>query len=118
MKIGVIKEIKDRENRVALTPDGAEALIDAGHTVLLEENAGVGSGFNNNEYETLGAHIVSTAEAWDVDLVIKVKEPLEQEYQYFTDNILFTYLHLAGVPVSLTEALLKAGTTAIAYATV
>ena len=118
MKIGVVKEIKDKENRVSLTPSGAEQLIKAGHTILLENNAGVGSGFSNEQYQTLGVEIVSTVKAWDADLVIKIKEPLEQEYVYLKDNILFTYLHLAGVTPTLTEALLNAGTTGIAYETV
>ena len=118
MKIGVIKEIKNRENRVALTPEGAGHLIAEGHTVLVEVDAGVGSGFTNEQYSTEGVEIVSTSSAWDADLVIKIKEPLEQEYQYLKDNFLFTYFHLAGVPRSLTEALLAAGTTAIAYETV
>ena len=118
MKIGVIREIKDRENRVALTPDGAGSLIAAGHQVLVEENAGIHSGFTNQEYESKGAVIVATALAWKADLVLKVKEPLEPEYPYLSDNLLFTYLHLAGVPKALTSALLRAGTTAIAYETV
>ena len=118
MKIGVIKEIKDKENRVALTPTGAEQLLKAGHTIRLEDNAGIGSGFSNDQYQSLGVDIVSTDEAWDTDLIIKIKEPLEQEYPYLKDNILFTYLHLAGVTPSLTEALIEAGTTAIAYETV
>ena len=118
MKIGVIKEIKDRENRVALTPDGARMLSTAGHTILLEDNAGLGSGFANQEYEAAGANIVARETAWSADLVIKIKEPLEQEYAFFKDNLLFTYLHLAGVSASLTDALLAARTTAIAYETV
>jgi alanine dehydrogenase len=118
MKIGVIKEIKDKENRVALTPYGAQSLIAEGHTILLEDNAGQNSGFSNQEYQSLGAEIVSTEEAWGADLVIKVKEPLEREYALLKDNLLFTYLHLAGVPESLTRVLLDAGTTAIAYETV
>lgn len=118
MKIGVIKEIKDKENRVALTPSGARELIDAGHTVLLESDAGIGSGFVNAEYEAEGVSIVQTREAWKADLVLKVKEPLEQEYPYLSGNILFTYLHLAGVDPSLTDSLLKAKTTAVAYETV
>jgi alanine dehydrogenase len=118
MKIGVVKEIKDKENRVALTPMGAEQLIKAGHTILLEDNAGVGSGFSNEQYQSLGVEIVSTIEAWAAELVIKIKEPLEQEYPYLKDNIVFTYLHLAGVTPTLTEALLTAGTMGIAYETV
>lgn len=118
MKIGVIKEIKDKENRVALTPAGARQLINDDHTVLVENDAGIGSGFVNAEYEAEGASIVQAKEAWATDLVLKVKEPLEQEYPYLSGNILFTYLHLAGVNPSLTEHLLKAGTTAVAYETV
>ena len=102
MKIGVIKEIKDKENRIALTPAGAERLIAEGHAILIEKDAGLGSGFSNEEYQSLGASLVTTEEAWGADLVIKVKEPLEQAYQYFKDNILFTYLHLAGVSERLT----------------
>ncbi|MEO1924730.1 MAG: alanine dehydrogenase [Gammaproteobacteria bacterium] len=94
------------------------SLLAAGHDVLLENNAGSGSGYDNQEYQALGIEIVTTNEAWKADLVIKIKEPLEQEFQYFSDNILFTYLHLAGVPKSLTTALIDAGTTAIAYETV
>lgn len=118
MQVGVVKEIKDRENRVALTPAGAKQLIDAGHSVVLEENAGLGSGFSNAEYESLGVNIVNTVAAWDSDLVIKIKEPQEREYAYLKDNLLFTYLHLSGVAPSLTRALLEARTTGIAYETV
>lgn len=118
MKIGVVKEIKNRENRVALTPTGAEQLIKQGHSIVIEKDAGIGSGFSNEQYQSAEVDIVSTDAAWDADLVIKIKEPLEQEYKYLKDNILFTYLHLAGVTPALTEALLKANTTAIAYETV
>ncbi|MCK5432038.1 MAG: alanine dehydrogenase, partial [Gammaproteobacteria bacterium] len=118
MRIGSVKEIKDKENRVALTPAGASRLVAEGHHVSVEEDAGVGSGFSNDEYLSSGAEIVSAAAAWDNDLVIKIKEPLEQEYQYLKENILFTYFHLAGVPVALTDALIKAKTSAIAYETV
>ena len=118
MKIGVIKEIKDRENRVALTPAGAGALREQGHAVVVETGAGTGSGFADADYVARGAEIVATKAAWAADLVLKVKEPLESEYGFLRDNFLFTYLHLAGVAPALTEALLKAGTTAIAYETV
>lgn len=118
MRIGVVKEIKDKENRIALTPSGISLLVAEGHQVAVEKNAGVGSGFSNEEYLSSGAEIVSTANAWDRDLVIKIKEPLEQEYIFLKGNILFTYFHLAGVPVALTDALIKAGTSAIAYETV
>ena len=79
MKIGVVKEIKDKENRVALTPEGAKKLVDSGHTALVENNAGLNSGFANEEYENAGAEIVDTETAWSASLVVKVKEPLEQE---------------------------------------
>ncbi len=119
MKIGVPKEIKDKENRVALTPEGAKQLISYNHDVFVEENAGSGSGFADGEYAKNGAKIVPTSGAWNCDIVIKVKEPLEAEYKFLRENqILFTYLHLAGVPKSLTEALLKSKTTSIAYETV
>lgn len=118
MRIGVVKEIKDLENRVALTPDGAKQLIADGHELVLEQNAGAGSGFDDDQYRQLGVQIVSASEAWNSDLVIKIKEPMESEYAYLKDNILFTYLHLAGVTPTLTEALLQANTTAIAYETI
>jgi len=118
MHIGVVREIKDRENRVALTPAGAGALTKQGHAVRVESGAGTGSGFFDGEYTAHGAEVADTAEAWDAELVLKVKEPLASEYGYLRDNILFTYLHLASVTPDLTEALLGAGTTAIAYETV
>lgn len=118
MRIGSVKEIKDKENRVALTPVGAGQLVAEGHHVSVEDNAGIGSGFSNDEYLSNGVKIVSTSEAWDNDLVVKIKEPLEQEYHYLKENILFTYFHLAGVPVALTDALINAKTSAIAYETI
>lgn len=118
MRIGVPKEIKDRENRVAMTPTGAAALTEVGHEVLVQTGAGAGSGFTDEHYRDAGATLVSAADAWAAELVVKVKEPLEQEYPYLRNNILFTYLHLAGVTPTLTDALLQAGTTAIAYETV
>jgi len=118
MIIGVPKEIKTLENRVAMTPGGVEALVGRGHTVLVEKNAGIGSGLDNERYLTAGADMVSTEEAWAAEMVIKVKEPVPSEYQYLRDDqLLFTYLHLAAER-QLTEALLSAGTTAIAYETV
>jgi alanine dehydrogenase len=117
MKIGVPKEIKDQEGRVAVTPDGVRFLIQRGHQVVVEFDAGLGSGFSNEHYQHAGAEIVSTDAAWSVDLVVKVKEPLPAEYQYLGQQLIFTYLHLAGVTPSLTEELLKKGTTAIAYET-
>ncbi|MEK6983315.1 MAG: alanine dehydrogenase [Nanoarchaeota archaeon] len=119
MIISIPKEIKDKENRVALTPEGAKKLTESGHKVLIEKNAGVGSGFNDGEYSRNGARIVDTESAWSGDVVLKVKEPLENEYPFLKENqILFTYLHLAGVTKTLTEALLKSKTTGIAYETV
>jgi alanine dehydrogenase len=118
MKIGVVKEIKDQEHRVALTPSGAAVLVQAGHNVRLETGAGLGAGFADAAYQEQGAQIVSTAGAWDSELVLKVKEPLQEEYAYFQGQILFTYLHLAGVHPALTTALLDRNVTAIAYETV
>jgi len=118
MKIGVVKEIKDKENRVALTPEGAKKLIDAGNEVLVENNAGINSGFENNEYSSVGAEIVDTEKAWSADIIIKVKEPLEEEYKFLSEQIVFTYFHLAGVTKTLTEALVQNKTTAVAYETV
>ncbi len=118
MKIGVLREVKNREYRVALTPDGAEALVGAGHLVKVERGAGMGSGYPDADYEEAGARIVDAATAWDSDLVLKVKEPVEQEYAYLQGQILFTYLHLAGVDLTLTDALLESRTTAIGYETV
>lgn len=120
MIIGVPREIKDGDNRVSLTPAGADALVRAGHTVLVEQTAGVGSGFGDAEYAEAGASLVTeAADLWAcAELVVKVKEPLPAEYQYLrSDLLLFTYLHLAGAP-ELTRALLDSGVTALAYETV
>lgn len=119
MLIGVPKEIKNNENRVALTPAGVLQLIEAGHTILIESGAGVGSGFSNTDYITAGARIVQTAkEAWDVCMVMKVKEPLASEFDFFKENlILFTYLHLAP-EVPLTQALRDKKVISIAYETI
>ena len=119
MIIGVPKEIKDKEDRVALTPEGAKQLVSNSHKVLVERNAGAGSGFSDEAYIKNGADIVDANKAWGADIVIKVKEPLENEYKFLKENqILFTYLHLAGTAKALTEALLKRNTTSIAYETV
>ena len=119
MKIGVVKEIKEKENRVAATPAGVKELVSAGHQVMVENDAGVNSGFSNDEYTKVGAKIVNTATAWAGDMVIKVKEPLETEYKYFREGqIIFTYFHLAGVTKTLTDALVASKVTAIAYETV
>jgi alanine dehydrogenase len=119
MIIGVPKEIKNNENRVAITPAGVAALVHAGHEVLVEKGAGIGSGFNDQEYVQEGAKIVDSAkEAWAADMVMKVKEPLEPEFQYFREGlVLFTYLHLAPEP-ALTKALVDNKVTAIAYETI
>ncbi len=119
MKIGVPKEIKDQEFRVGLTPNSVRVLCDRGHQVSVESQAGVGSGFSDQEYEQAGAKMVPSAvQAWEQDLVVKVKEPLKPEYAYLnTAKMLFTYLHLAA-DQELTKALISSGITAIAYETV
>ncbi|WP_126427451.1 alanine dehydrogenase [Brevibacillus marinus] len=120
MLIGVPKEIKDNENRVALTPAGVVAYRQAGHEVLVETRAGVGSGFSDEEYRRAGAQIVAdAAEVWGrAEMICKVKEPLPSEYAYFrSGQILFTYLHLAAAP-DLTRALMEKKVVAIAYETV
>lgn len=120
MKVGIPKEIKDNENRVAITPAGVHAFTEAGHQVFIETNAGLGSGFEDAAYQEAGAKITGTAkEVWEqADLLMKVKEPLPEEYGYFRSNMtLFTYLHLAPEP-ELTAALIDSGLTAIAYETV
>ena len=119
MNIGVVKEIKPQEFRVALTPGAVHALVAAGHRVVVEEGAGLGSSFTDEDYAAAGAEVgASTAEAWSQRLVLKVKEPLPEEFGYLSsESILFTYLHLAAAP-DLTKSLLDAGATAIAYETV
>ena len=119
MIIGIPKEIKNHENRVALTPAGVYALVQAGHTVLVETNAGLSSGFPDADYKEQGATIVSTAqEAWAAQMVVKVKEPLATEYEFLREDLLlFTYLHMAPAP-TLADAMLAAKTTGIAYETV
>jgi len=120
MKVSVPKEIKNNEFRVALTPAGVRALVLSGHQVTVETGAGEGSGISDEDYRAEGATIgKDAATVWaSADMVVKVKEPIASEYPYFrADLLLFTYLHLAAEP-ELTEALLQAGTTAIAYETV
>ncbi|AWO74423.1 MULTISPECIES: alanine dehydrogenase [Geobacillus] len=120
MIIGVPKEIKNNENRVAITPAGVLSFVQAGHTVLIEKEAGVGSGFSDNDYARAGAQIIERAEdVWaQADMVMKVKEPLPSEYRFFRPGlVLFTYLHLAADP-ELTRALKESGVIAIAYETV
>ncbi|MHB8453591.1 MAG: alanine dehydrogenase [Acidiferrobacterales bacterium] len=118
MKVGVIKEIKDQENRIALTPVGARAIVAAGHRVHVQRTAGSGSGFHDEEFLAAGAEIVSADDAWNSDMVVKVKEPQEPEYHFLRGQIIFTYLHLAAAPRTLTERLLASNTTAVAYETV
>lgn len=121
MIIGVPKEIKPNENRIALTPAGVDALKKAGHQVFVENNGGVGSGFSNEEYVNAGAEILNTpAEIFEkADMIIKVKEPLPSEYPLFKEGqILYTYLHLSGVDPELTNVLKQKNVTAIAYETV
>ncbi len=117
MIIGVPKEIKEQEYRVAITPLAAAELVNAGHDVLIEKGAGLGSGFSDQDYLQRGARIVSVEEAWSSQLVVKVKEPLSCEYDYLKGQIIFTFLHLAGADRELTCRLIKSDTTAIAYET-
>ncbi len=119
MKIGCVKEIKNNEFRVGLTPDNVRAYIAAGHHVYMEKGAGVGSGFADNEYVAAGASLLDEpAEIWQlVDMMVKVKEPLECEYPLFRKGlILYTYLHLAA-DRQQTDALLRGGVNAVAYET-
>ncbi|MGG3448759.1 alanine dehydrogenase [Domibacillus aminovorans] len=120
MIIGVPGEIKNNENRVAITPAGVSSFVKAGHHVLVQSGAGMGSGFSDEEYKKTGAEILNmAAEVWNrSDMIMKVKEPLASEYEYFRNGlILFTYLHLAAEPL-LTKALVENKVTAIAYETV
>jgi alanine dehydrogenase len=119
MNIGVPKEIKNNENRVGITPAGVSVLVDHGHSVFIETTAGLGSGITDEEFEKAGATIVESAkEAWAQRMVIKVKEPLPSEYDFFRkDLIIFTYLHLAAEE-ELTKRLVESECKAIAYETV
>jgi len=119
MIIGVPKEIKNNENRVGVTPSGVATFISNGHQVWVEANAGLGSGFTDHDYELSGAIIVSSAtKTWFADMIIKVKEPLPEEYGFFREGlILYTYLHLAPEP-ELTRALMDKKVVAIAYETI
>jgi alanine dehydrogenase len=118
--VGLVKEIKNQEMRVGLTPSGTAAYVAAGHRVLVETRAGEGSGFIDEEYQSAGGRIVPSAqEVWDAaGMIVKVKEPIETEYKYLKENqIVYTYLHLAA-DKPLTDALLKAKTQAVAYETI
>ncbi len=120
MRVGIPTEIKNNENRVAITPAGVHELVRRGHEVFIEAGAGNGSGFTNEAYVAEGATILATAdEVWAKgDLLLKVKEPIAAEYHRMRDGqVLFTYLHLAASR-ECTDALIKSGTTAIAYETV
>ncbi|CZR11066.1 alanine dehydrogenase [Trichococcus flocculiformis] len=118
MLIGVPKEIKNNENRIGLTPLGVALLVKNGHQVMVQSGGGLGSGFEDKQYEEAGATLEPSAEkVWSAEMVIKVKEPLQEEYKYFRDDlIIFTYLHLAN-ELELTNALEAAGTVAIGYET-
>jgi alanine dehydrogenase len=120
MIVGVPKEIKVHESRVAITPEGVSEFVHAGHSVLIQDGAGVASAITNEDFKQAGATIVATADdVWQkADLVLKVKEPIEPEYSKMRKGqTLFTYLHLAASKVC-TDALVASGTTAIAYETV
>ncbi|WP_404404297.1 alanine dehydrogenase [Jeotgalibacillus malaysiensis] len=119
MRVGIPREIKNNENRVAITPSGVYHFVNQGHEVLVEDGAGLGSGFTNEDYTAAGAQITPTAaEAWSCEMVMKVKEPIASEYGYFSEGlILFTYLHLAPEP-ELTKALIDNKVVSIAYETV
>ena len=119
MKIGIPKEIKNNENRVGLPPNGVSALVDKGHDVYVETCAGSGSQFTDDDYKKVGAIIVdSAAKVWAAEMVVKVKEPQAEEYQYLREGLtLFTYLHLAAEP-KLAKALVDNKVTGIAYETV
>src|SRR3954468_24088289 len=119
MKIGVAREIKPDEYRVALTPAGARELVLRGHEVVVETGAGAGSAFPDTAYEAVGARIASVDDVWaQAELLLKVKEPIAAEYPRLRDGlVLFTYLHLAA-DKPLTEALCESGVRAVAYETV
>src|SRR6266576_4654076 len=119
MKVGVVKEIKSDEYRIALTPAGARELVQRGHEVLVEGGAGEGSSFPDDAYETVGASLGDAASIWEeADLLLKVKEPLPSEYPLLREGlVLFTYLHLAASE-ELTRALVESGAACVAYETV
>src|SRR5438128_6824081 len=120
MIIGLPREIKPNENRVALTPSGAEILKTQGHRVIVETNAGVGSGFKNEDFVEAGAEIIATPkEIFDrAEMIMKVKEPIASEYPLIrSGQLLFTYFHFAA-DRTLTDAIVRSGAIAIAYETV
>ncbi len=119
MRIGVAKEIKAQEYRVALTPAGARELVQRGHEVVVETGAGLGSAFQDADYEATGARLASVDDVWErADLLLKVKEPIASEYPHLREGlVLFTYLHIAA-DEPLTRALAESGIAAVAYETV
>ena len=119
VRIGIPKEILDNENRIALTPAGVHTLVSAGHEVVVQQSAGEGAGFTDKQYIDAGAIIVETAEeAWNNEMIMKVKEPLEVEYPFIQkEQVIFTYFHLASQP-KLTKVLMEKEAVAIAYETV
>src|SRR2546425_8617179 len=119
MIVGVSKEIKEEENRVAITPTGVAAFVSHGHKVLVEKGAGLGSGILDRAYEAAGATVLeSAAEIWQADLIMKVKEPQAAEFSFLRDGlILFTYLHLAA-SAAVTRALCDKKVIAVAYETI
>lgn len=119
VRIGIPKEILDNENRIALTPAGVHTLVSAGHEVVVQQSAGEGAGFTDKQYIDAGAIIVETAEeAWNNEMIMKVKEPLEVEYPFIQkEQVIFTYFHLAS-QLKLTKVLMEKEAVAIAYETV
>ena len=120
MKVGIPREVKNHEYRVAITPSGVHELVENGHDVLVEKDAGVGSQISDDDYAAAGARVIGSADdVWgEADMVLKVKEPVAEEYHRMREGLtLFTYLHLAASR-ECTDALLESGTTAIAYETV
>ncbi len=115
MRIGLPREIKDNEYRVAMTPGGVRQLIEYGHGVLVQSGAGLGSGFSDEQYRSAGAEIVpSASDAWKAEIIVKVKEPQPEEYEFLhPDLVIFTYLHLAA-DRDLTLEMMKRGLTGIA----
>ncbi|MBT4384725.1 alanine dehydrogenase [Candidatus Peregrinibacteria bacterium] len=122
MIIATLKEVKDNENRVGLTPYGVRELVEEGHTVIVQETAGIGSGFSDTEYKECGAQMMRNPEdiVKEAEIIVKVKEPVPSEYnllEQFAGKTLFTYLHLSGVDKRLTKVLVNNNITAIAYET-
>lgn len=119
MIIGVVKELKEQENRVAITPAGVDAIVACGHEVLFEKGAGIKSGFSDESYKAAGAKIIENAsDVWrNCNLMVKVKEPHYTEYKFLRpDLVFFAYLHLAA-DLDLTKTIMDSGITAIAYET-